>query len=413
MIIDIVTYYLGGKGGAETTLTLLSNSLKKKGHTVRILMAYPPLFKKWLNALDNVYYYGLGATINNESYLEFSTNYKKILSLIGKPDICIAFYDCIQNYICYYALEENNILSVPLVSFLHDSIKNFYSKESLGFSLAHFALNKEIELDIKNLLGNKRIYSIQNLINTDNISNINLSEKNLEILYIGRLESEKNIPYLLNSLSKLDNNFLLKIIGDGSLLASLKQQALDLKISEKISWTNWQENPWTKVSEASILILPSNEDKCPLVLLESLAHGIPVICTNSKIKNKFITHGKNGWFIDSNDENSLVNLLKDIINNKIFKNSTSIETEFEIIYDKNQEDPVIYSSDNNIFKCSVSTKWIEENLDYNTLLNNFIYIFSFFDMQMRLSLVSYLSEIGSSERHILLEDSYNYYCKNK
>ena len=46
MIIDIVTYYLGGKGGAETTLTLLSNSLKKKGHTVRILMVYPPLFKK-------------------------------------------------------------------------------------------------------------------------------------------------------------------------------------------------------------------------------------------------------------------------------------------------------------------------------------------------------------------------------
>lgn len=95
--------------------------------------------------------------------------------------------------------------------------------------------------------------------------------------------------------------------------------------------------------------------------------------------------------------------------NKIFKNSTSIETEFEIIYDKNQEDPVIYSSDNNIFKCSVSTKWIEENLDYNTLLNNFIYIFSFFDMQMRLSLVSYLSEIGSSERHILLEDSKYFY----
>lgn len=317
MIIDIVTYYLGGKGGAETTLTLLSNSLKKKGHTVRILIAYPPLFKKWLNALDNVYYYGLGATINNGSYLEFSINYKKILSLIGKPDICIAFYDCIQNYICYYALEENNILSVPLISFLHDSIKNFYSKESLGFSSAHFALNKEIELDIKNLLGNKRIYSIQSLINTNNISNINLSEKNLEILYIGRLEAEKNIPYLLNSLSKLDNEFLLKIIGDGSILSSLKQQALNLKISEKISWTNWQENPWTKVSEASILILPSNEDKCPLVLLESLAHGIPVICTNSKIKNKFITHGKNGWFIDSNDENSLVNLLKDMINNKI------------------------------------------------------------------------------------------------
>ena len=99
--------------------------------------------------------------------------------------------------------------------------------------------------------------------------------------------------------------------------------------------------------------------------------------------------------------------------NKIFKNSTGIETEVEVTYDKNQEEPVIYSVDKNICRVSVSTKWIEGNLDFNTLLNNFIYIFSFFDMQMRLSLVSNLSEIGSSERHILLEDSYNYYCKNK
>lgn len=99
--------------------------------------------------------------------------------------------------------------------------------------------------------------------------------------------------------------------------------------------------------------------------------------------------------------------------NKIFKNSTGIETEVEVTYDKNQEEPVIYSVDKNICRVSVSRKWIEGNLDFNTLLNNFIYIFSFFDMQMRLSLVSNLSEIGSSERHILLEDSYNYYCKNK
>ena len=99
--------------------------------------------------------------------------------------------------------------------------------------------------------------------------------------------------------------------------------------------------------------------------------------------------------------------------NKIFKNSTGIETEVEVTYDKNQEEPVIYSVDKNICRVSVSRKWIEGNLDFNTLLNNFIYIFSFFDMQMRLSLVSNLSEIGSLERHVFLEDSYNYYCKNK
>lgn len=64
--------------------------------------------------------------------------------------------------------------------------------------------------------------------------------------------------------------------------------------------------------------------------------------------------------------------------NKIFKNSTGIETEVEVTYDKNQEEPVIYSVDKkNICRVSVSRKWIEGNLDFNTLLNNFIYIFSF------------------------------------
>lgn len=317
MIIDIATYYLGGKGGAETTLTNLSNSLKNKGHTVRILMAYPPPFTKWLNTLDNVYYYGLGANINDGSYFEFSINYRKLLSLIGKPDICIAFYTCIQSYICYYALEENNTLSIPLVSFLHDSIKNFYSKESLGFSLAHFAQNKEIELEIKNLVGDKRVYLVEDLINTYDTCNINSPQKRLELLYIGRLEPEKNVSYLLNSLSKLNNNFSLKVIGDGSLLDSLKQEAINLGIFENISWINWKEDPWAEVKEASILILPSREEKFSLVLAESLVHGIPVICTNSKIKDKFIIPGKNGWFININDKNSLIDLLNNILNNKI------------------------------------------------------------------------------------------------
>lgn len=317
MIIDITTFYLGGKGGAETTLTTLSNSLKDKGHIVRIFMAYPPSYTNWLNTLDNIYYYGLGATINNGSYFEFARNYKNILSLIGKPDICIAFYSCIESYICYYALEENNSLQVPLISFLLDFPRNFYSKESLGFSLAHFAINKEIELEIKNLLGEKRVYSINNLVDDSNITLRKNPENTIELLYIGRLEQEKNVSYLLNSLSNLNNNFSLKIIGDGSLLNSLKQQAIDLNINDKISWQKWTNDPWKNIKTCSILILPSKEEKFSLVLIEALLRGIPVICAHSNIKENYIVHGKNGWFIDINNEKSLANLLNNIINNNV------------------------------------------------------------------------------------------------
>ncbi|CEH34386.1 hypothetical protein [Romboutsia lituseburensis] len=89
---------------------------------------------------------------------------------------------------------------------------------------------------------------------------------------------------------------------------------------------------------------------------------------------------------------------------KIFESSVCRTISVNIVYDKNQEESVIYTYSGDSSKCSISTKWIEENLDYNTLLNNFIYIFNFFDNQMRLTLVSKISEISALERHLVLDD---------
>ena len=162
MIIDLALYYLGGKGGVETVITQLSKGFKEKGHTLRILMAYPSPNNKWLNTLDNVYYYGLGANTNNDTYYDFAKNYKKLLNLIGKPDICLATYTSIQSYICYYALEEGNKLTIPLISFLHGSLKTFYSKESIGFCTSHLAISTTMKKEIKKIVGEKRIYLIAN-----------------------------------------------------------------------------------------------------------------------------------------------------------------------------------------------------------------------------------------------------------
>ena len=38
--------------------------------------------------------------------------------------------------------------------------------------------------------------------------------------------------------------------------------------------------------------------------------------------------------------------------------------------------------------CSISEKWIEDNLDYATLLNNFIHIFSLVDGEVRVAHIS-------------------------
>lgn len=317
MIIDLVLYYLNGKGGIETVITELNKEFKKRGHTLRVIMAYPPSYRKWLNTLDNVYFYGLGTTTNCESYLEFATNYKKLLNLIGMPDICVATHFPLQSYICYYALEENNKLPIPLISFIHGSIQGSYSKESLGFCLSHLSITSSIKNDIENVVGNKRIYLVGNPVNTTNIIPIKRPKDKLKILHLCRLEDEKNTSYLLNSLSKIKGNWCLDVIGDGSLLDSLKEEAINLKISHKINWLGWLDDPWSSVTEASLLISTAKIESFSLSLLEGLTRGIPVISTKLNGPKDFIIEGKNGWFINITDELSLVNLLNNIIDKKI------------------------------------------------------------------------------------------------
>ena len=50
------------------------------------------------------------------------------------------------------------------------------------------------------------------------------------------------------------------------------------------------------------------------------------------------------------------------------------------------------------FKISYDKKWLEANLDYATILNNFTYLFEMFDANGRSTLVSIKSQISALER---------------
>ena len=53
-------------------------------------------------------------------------------------------------------------------------------------------------------------------------------------------------------------------------------------------------------------------------------------------------------------------------------------------------------------------KWIKDNLDYSTLLNNFIYLFNFVDLQMRITLFSKKTELGLFESTLSTRSKHAY-----
>ena len=83
-----------------------------------------------------------------------------------------------------------------------------------------------------------------------------------------------------------------------------------------------------------------------------------------------------------------------------FKNNTGIKSGCEVSISDNQTEPVVASRDGLVAKLSYGRRWLEDNLDSPTILNNFLYLFEFTNRHMLLALPSYQAELGVFERHM-------------
>ena len=83
-----------------------------------------------------------------------------------------------------------------------------------------------------------------------------------------------------------------------------------------------------------------------------------------------------------------------------FKNNTGIESGSEVRISDTQAKAVEASLDGLVAKYSYSRRWLQDNLDYPTILNNFLHLFEFADRHMLLALPSYYAELGVFERFL-------------
>lgn len=81
-----------------------------------------------------------------------------------------------------------------------------------------------------------------------------------------------------------------------------------------------------------------------------------------------------------------------------FKQNSGITTGVEVAIADDQELEVEASSDGLVTKFSYSRRWLEDNLDYPTILNNFLYLFEFTDRRMLLTMPSFEAQRGVFER---------------
>lgn len=316
MLIDIALYYVGGRGGVEAVTTKVSEGLKKKGHRVRVIIAYVPPYAKWIDSLGEVYYYGNG--IENASYEYLGESYRELMDKIGPPDICIAAHIPFQSYICNLGINWSRAdKKIPILSWLHGDINIYKDPYLISYAKAHLAIILAVSDGIRSYDKEKNIYLVNNPISIKKENIVKRPADDVfKILSIGRLEEEKNLFMLLHALNKINGNWQATIIGDGSKRKVLESAAKILRVNENINWSGWQDEPWKAIEEASICISTSNTEGFSMVLAEALARGIPVISTRCGGPMDIVQDGINGWLVDKNDYFKVAEIINNIISKK-------------------------------------------------------------------------------------------------
>lgn len=134
--------------------------------------------------------------------------------------------------------------------------------------------------------------------------------------YIGRLSGEKGVKKLLKSMKLLmahHSNLKLLIIGEGPLREYLENYSNNLGLQHSVVFTGLIADIKNVYNHLDLLVLPSETEGMPNVVLEALAMEVPVVATNVGGLPEIIDSGSNGFLVKSEDVNGLAEAIDVLI----------------------------------------------------------------------------------------------------
>ncbi len=124
----------------------------------------------------------------------------------------------------------------------------------------------------------------------------------LRVLDVGRLVPEKGAPVLLDAVARLAERGVgveLRLVGGGELEPDLRSEIARRGLSDRITLVGavGQDEILAQYHWADVFCLPSFQEGLPVVLMEAMATGIPVITTPINGIPELVKDGRNGYLV--------------------------------------------------------------------------------------------------------------------
>ncbi|MGO1371977.1 MAG: glycosyltransferase family 4 protein [Senegalia sp. (in: firmicutes)] len=299
-------------GGAERVIAQLANYMSK--YNIKCTIMTLDNTEVFYNLSDKVDICEIGEKSKN-NYIDKILRYKDVRNCIKKinPDIVLSMPEEIGIYTILALLktnipivvsERNNPWVMPWkkqTRFLRKTLYPFAS----GFI---FQTKQASSFFSKGII--KKSVILPNPLDVDRIPSPWKEKRIKKVVGVGRLEKQKNFPLLIRAFAKFHKKFpdyTLVIYGEGKLRKDLEELSRTLLPEGSYCFPGRNPNVLEYIKSAQMLVLSSNYEGMPNVVIEAMAVGLPVISTNcpSGGSAELIEDGENGLLVPVNDVKSL------------------------------------------------------------------------------------------------------------
>ena len=322
--------------GVSTSIVMLENALRKKGHQVYIVTVNSDNMKyKYekdehiiripgvpigiydyrltgvypLKALNKIRKWNLDVI---HSHTEFGVGtFARIISKQFNIPLVHTYHTMYEDYVHYITKGYFNNTSRKIVEYL----TNFYCDQTATELIV--PTKKTYDLFKEKYKYERNVHIVPTGIEVERFYKENIDSKKIEeirkkhgltkgdfvILFVGRIAKEKDVEFLISAHEYLAKNYKSKllIVGDGPDLESYKKLAHKLNLDEYVIFAG--KVPWEDVAVyyqiADVFATASTSETQGLTVIEAMAASLPVVAVNDESFNTVIVDGLNGHLFET------------------------------------------------------------------------------------------------------------------
>lgn len=300
-ICDLTTLYIdGGQGGVNTYLLEKARAISERGDLGHVIVVPGARDEKRELFGSTIYTLKSRSLPSNPGHRVLS-RFKAVKEILRDEDPTVVEVDCA--YMLGRVAAEALPKGVPIIGFYHVHLPTFIARprfSRLGFlasTAEHFAwryvdycyrscdrliVTSDDMVQRLSKAGFSRLDYIPLGVNLDLFqprATPSPADAPVELLYVGRLSREKDLPTLVDAFAKLNpvDRYRLTVVGEGPLGPALRRQADGDSRIRFLGAMPYGEDLAKVYASASMLCVPSPNETFNLTLLEGFASGLPVV----------------------------------------------------------------------------------------------------------------------------------------